>query len=66
LDCIPAREKEKANALMTRIIKEVQSFVRIIFFVTLRFYKMKINERDLKKDLLINMLSTLILKRKTY
>lgn len=51
---------------MTKIIKEVQSLVRIIFFTILKFYDVKLNARDLKKDLIINMITTFILKNNVY
>ena len=51
---------------MGKIVKEVQHFVRIVFFTILKFYDLQINPRDLKKDLLINMVTTFIMKKNLY
>jgi hypothetical protein len=60
------KNNEDPNVLMKKIIRETQQFVRILFFTILRFYDIKLNERDLKKDLLINMTTTFVMKKNTY
>lgn len=51
---------------MNRIVKEVQNFVRIIFFATMKFYRLELKSHDLRKDLVINMLTSLIMKDQLY
>ena len=51
---------------MPKIITEVQTWVRIVFFTVLKFYRLELKPNDLKKDLLLNMVTTLVMKDQTY
>ncbi|CDW75334.1 UNKNOWN [Stylonychia lemnae] len=57
---------KESKELMNQIVKEVQNFVRIIFFATLKFYRLELKPQDLRKDLVINMITSLIMKDQTY
>lgn len=38
----------------------------MIFFSVLRFYKIELDHQDLKKDLVINLVTSLVMKERTY
>jgi hypothetical protein len=64
---MPSEEsKQQGEALMRRIIQEVQAWVRIVFFTVLKFYRLNLlsNQQfglDVRKDLLLNMVTSLVL-----
>eukprot|EP00347_Sterkiella_histriomuscorum_P018663 403344650 len=55
-----------SKEVMNRIVREVQSFVRILFFATIKFYRIELKPNDIRKDLIINMLTSVIMKDQTY
>jgi len=51
---------------MPKIVKEIQTWVMIVFFTVVKFYKLELKPNDLKKDLIINMVTSLIMRDQTY
>ncbi|CDW81903.1 UNKNOWN [Stylonychia lemnae] len=48
------------------IVQQVQSFVKTIFLTLLKFYRIELKPQDLKKDLLINLVTTMVMQNQTY
>lgn len=60
----PATEEQ-----MKKIIGEVQTWVRLAFFSVLRFYRLNLQGMqfgDVRKDLLLNMITSIVMKDYTY
>jgi len=57
---------------MPKVIAEVQNWVRIIFFSVLKFYRINLQSPegsfncDFKKDLLLNMITSIVMMDQTY
>ena len=51
---------------MKKVVKDSLDFIKMTYSAVLKFYDLDISEMDLKKDLIINMLTTVILQRTTY
>ena len=57
---------------MPKVIAEVQNWVRIIFFSVLKFYRINLQSPegsfncDFRKDLLLNMITSLVMMDQTY
>lgn len=57
----------KARTLMTRVLSEIQTWVRIVFFTVIRFYRINLQKAqnqywDVRQDLLLNMITSLIMR----
>lgn len=46
--------------------KEIKGFIKIIVEVILVFYNLKLGKRDIKRDLMLNMVTNLIIKDEIY
>jgi len=64
----PSSDRSIKEALKTkeRAVDEVHYFIKMLFFATVKFYTIEIKERDLKKDLLINLLTNIVLTEDVY
>lgn len=54
---------------MARVVAEVQSWVRIIFFAVVRFYRLNLKQSafgDVRRDLLLNLVTSLVMQDQTY
>lgn len=54
------------NPTPDKAIRDAQEFVRIIFFAVLKFYNIVLNDADIKKHLVINMVTGYIMKKQVY
>lgn len=54
--------KDIDKDIMSRVISECQEWIRIMFFTVLKFYRIELKPDDLKKDLILNMVTTCIMK----
>ena len=61
-----ARNIQQAEEFMGKIVKEVQTFMKIIKQVIALFYNIKITEFDFKQELLANLVTTLVMKEHGY
>lgn len=60
-----------AHALMEKVVAEVQAWVRIVFFSVLKFYRLNLMGGssfgvDVRKDLLLNMVTSMVMMDQTY
>jgi len=46
--------------------REIKGFIKIIVEVILVFYKLRLGKRDIKRDLMLNMVTNLIIKDEIY
>ena len=60
------KEEESAHVITRKAIKEVQTFVRLLFFTLTKFYNLNLKTTDLKKDLLINIVTNFTLRDRVY
>ena len=64
--------KEMTPDYMPKVIAEIQNWVRIIFFSVLKFYRINLQSPegpfncDFRKDLLLNMITSLVMMDQTY
>lgn len=58
--------EDSAQSVTRKAIKEVQTFVRLIFFTLTKFYNLNLKTTDLKKDLLINIVTNFTLRDRVY
>jgi hypothetical protein len=63
--------KDMRGDFMPTVIAGVQNWVRIVFFATLRFYRLNLQPPknsfgDVRKDLLLNMITSQVMMDQTY
>lgn len=52
---------------MNKVVSEVQFFIKIIYLAVSKFYKIEFKaNNDLRQDLLVNMVTSLVMKDHTY
>lgn len=56
---------------MEKVVAEVQTWVRIVFFSVLKFYRLNLMGEssfgiDVRKDLLLNMVTSMVMMDQTY
>ncbi len=57
-----SRNLEQAGEFMQKIVREMQAFIRIVFVSLLKFYELNFKPHELKKDLLMNLVTTIVMK----
>lgn len=63
--------KEMNGEFMPQVISSVQNWVRIIFFAVIRFYRLNLQPPenvygDVRRDLLLNMITSQVMMDQTY
>ena len=66
-----AEDIKEAQVQMEKVVAEVQNWVRIVFFSVLKFYRLNLMGEstfgiDVRKDLLLNMVTSMVMMDQTY
>lgn len=48
--------------LMGRVVRQIQDLVRIVFLAVVRFYRLELKPQDLRKDVVINLVTSIVMK----